>query len=71
MTTNTNEFTVTGMSCEHCENAVRGEVGQIEGVRVIEVSAITGKLVIATDKPVEDQQIIDAVDEAGYQAARA
>ena len=32
----TNEYRVTGMTCAHCESAVRGEVSQLEGVEQIE-----------------------------------
>jgi copper chaperone len=68
---NTTEYQVTGMSCGHCEASVRSEVGQIPGVTDIQVSAQTGRLVIAADRPIEDAAVIAAVDEAGYAAARA
>lgn len=67
----TNEFTVTGMTCGHCEISVRQEVGRIAGVEQIDVSAATGRLVVTTSEPVADQAVIDAVDEAGYRAVRA
>ncbi len=66
----TNEFQVTGMSCGHCEAAVRGEVSKLAGVEQVDVSASTGKLVISTTAPVSDADIIAAVDEAGYDAVR-
>lgn len=65
------EYTVTGMSCGHCENAVREEVSGIDGVTGIEVSADTGRLVVTSEQPVDDQAVIDAVDEAGYSATRS
>jgi copper chaperone len=64
------EFQVTGMTCAHCEHAVSTEVGQIAGVQGVEVSATTGRLVITSDVPVSDEQVLAAVDEAGYQAVR-
>ncbi|MBF0581191.1 heavy-metal-associated domain-containing protein [Corynebacterium sp. ED61] len=67
----TAEYTVTGMSCGHCENAVREEVSGIDGVTEIEVSADTGRLVVTSEQPVDDQAVIDAVDEAGYSATRS
>ncbi len=66
----TNEFQVTGMTCGHCEMAVRGEVSKLTGVEGVEVSAATGRLVVSTSAPVEDIDVIAAVDEAGYQAVR-
>lgn len=65
------EYTVTGMTCEHCEMSVREEVGEIPGVTGIEVSAQTGRLVVRSDGEVDDATVLAAVDEAGYAAERA
>lgn len=65
-----NEFQVTGMSCGHCEAAVRSEVAKLPGVGGIEVSAQTGRLTVTSDAPLVDADVIAAVDEAGYEAAR-
>lgn len=67
----TTEYSVTGMSCGHCETAIRSEVGLIEGVQTIEVSAETGRLVVTSVEPVDDAAVIAAVDEAGYDAVRS
>lgn len=67
----TSEYQVTGMSCGHCEVAIRGEVGQVPGVDSIEVSARTGRLVVTSAGPIDDDTILAAVDEAGYQATRS
>lgn len=64
-------YTVTGMTCEHCERAVAEEVGLIPGVTATEVDAKTGILRITSETAIDDQSVFDAVDEAGYQAARA
>lgn len=68
----TTAYQVTGMSCGHCENSIRQEVGQIAGVTNIEVSSATGHLAVTTaDAPVDDAAVLAAVEEAGYEAARA
>lgn len=66
-------YTVTGMSCGHCESAVRQEVEALEGVTVESVGAAEGVLRISIDDDaaVSDEDVVAAVDEAGYQAARA
>lgn len=64
----TREFQVTGMTCAHCEQAVTREVGQISGVEKVEVSASTGRLVVISTDAVDDEQVLAAVDEAGYTA---
>ena len=66
----TTEYTVTGMSCGHCERAIRAEVEQIPGVTGVEVSAQSGSLSVTGETPVDDAAVIAAVDEAGYAAAR-
>ncbi|MFC8683487.1 heavy-metal-associated domain-containing protein [Microbacterium ureisolvens] len=66
----TTEYQVTGMSCGHCEKSVRDEVRQIAGVQGIDVSAQTGKLVVTSDRDVDDAAVLAAVDEAGYSAVR-
>jgi copper ion binding protein len=62
------EYQVTGMSCAHCEAAIRSEVGQIEGVQAIEVSAETGRLVVTSAADIAADRVLAAVDEAGYTA---
>lgn len=66
----TTQYQVTGMSCGHCEGAVREEVSQIPGVRNVEVSAQSGQLRVTAEAEVDDA-VIAAVDEAGYQAVRS
>ena len=68
--TTTSEFQVTGMTCGHCEVAIRSEDAQIPGVDDIDVSAQTGKLVVSSATPLDDAAILAAVDEAGYEAVR-
>ncbi|GAB3601642.1 heavy-metal-associated domain-containing protein [Microbacterium tumbae] len=69
MTTST--YAVTGMTCGHCEASVRDEIAKIDGVDAIRVSAAEGRLVIDSALPLDDAEVIAAVDEAGYAAVRA
>lgn len=66
----TTEYAVTGMTCGHCEQAVRTEVGQISGVESVDVSAETGRLVVTSAGDLADADVVAAVDEAGYAATR-
>lgn len=68
---NVQHYTVSGMTCAHCEGAVRTEVSQIPGIENIEVSSTDGTLAVTASGPVDDAAIIEAVDEAGYEAVRA
>ncbi|MDQ2677587.1 MAG: heavy-metal-associated domain-containing protein [Actinomycetota bacterium] len=64
----TTEYRVSGMSCGHCESAVAEEVGALDGVESVEVSAATGRLVISGASVPDEAAVLAAVDEAGYSA---
>lgn len=66
----TTKYAVTGMTCGHCELSVREEVSEVAGVQDVEVSATTGTLIVTSSGPVDDAQILHAVDKAGYSAVR-
>lgn len=63
-------YTVTGMTCGHCEMSVREEVEEIAGVTGVEVSAETGILEITSDEEIADADVLAAVTEAGFSAER-
>ncbi|WP_194409335.1 heavy-metal-associated domain-containing protein [Microbacterium cremeum] len=65
------QYTVTGMTCGHCEASVRREVSKLAGVEDVRVSAAAGTLTIVTAADLADDAVLAAVDEAGYAAARA
>ncbi len=67
----TSTFQVTGMSCGHCESAVREEVMQLEGVDEVQVSSSTGELSVRARAQIEDNAVVAAVEEAGYEAVRS
>ncbi len=64
MTTTT--YTVTGMTCQHCVNAVTEEVSAIPGVTEVQVDLAAGALAVTSPTPVDRVQVAAAVDEAGY-----
>lgn len=67
----TTEYQVTGMTCEHCERSVTEEVTQIDGIDSIDVSAVTGKLIVTSSAVLDDAKVFAAVSEAGYEAVRS
>ena len=66
----TTRFSVTGMTCGHCEMSVREEVQEIAGVTDVEVSHETGQLVVTSESGVDSAAVVAAVEEAGYSAVR-
>jgi copper chaperone CopZ len=61
-------FTVPGMTCGHCEAAVKGEVGKVAGVAGVAVDLGT-KLVTVTGDALDSDAIVAAIDEAGFEVA--
>lgn len=59
---------VPGMTCGHCEAAVKGEVGKLTGVGDVHVD-LTTKLVTITGEQLDLQAITAAIDEAGFEVA--
>ena len=67
MTTAT--YTVVGMTCGHCVNAVTEEVSQVPGVTGVDVDLASGGLTVTSDAPVDVTAVQAAVEEAGYSLA--
>jgi copper chaperone CopZ len=63
---NTLSFTVPGMTCGHCEAAVKGEIAKVAGVTDVAVDLVT-KAVVVSGSDLDQSQIFAAVDEAGYE----
>ena len=63
-------ITVSGMTCEHCERAVKEELSALEGVRSVDVDLVAGgdsSVRIESDAELSDTAIAAAVEEAGYE----
>jgi copper chaperone len=58
---------VEGMSCDHCKVAITTEVGQVSGVESVDVDLDT-KLVRVQGTGLDTAAVVDAIDEAGYDA---
>lgn len=61
-------YNVPGVSCAHCKRAIEGEVSQVEGVESVDVD-VEAKTVTVVAEPLDEQAIIAAIDEAGYEVA--
>lgn len=64
----TANFTVTGMTCGHCEASVKEEVAEVVGVTAVDVDRAANAMTVTSDGPVDAAAVIAAVEEAGYQA---
>ena len=58
---------IGGMSCEHCERAVKAALEAIKGVEHATVSFIEGHAIIKCDECVTDELIAAAILEEEYE----
>ena len=61
-------LSVPGMSCGHCEAAVKREVEAVAGVETVDVD-LTAKSVTVRGTRLDRDTIVAAIDEAGYEVA--
>jgi copper chaperone len=67
-TMSTATYSVPDISCGHCRAAIATEVSQVSGVETVEVD-LDAKTVTVTGEPLDEQAIVAAIDEAGYEVA--
>ncbi len=70
MSDETLTYTVDAMSCDHCKDAVSGEVSKVAGVEFVDVDLET-KRVVVRGADLSEEAVHAAIDEAGYDAVRA
>lgn len=62
------EFNITGMTCDHCVNAVTNAIKETPGVTEAIVSLADKKATVTGDA-IDIAAIVAAVEEEGYEAA--
>jgi copper chaperone CopZ len=67
----TSTYTVTGMTCGHCVQAVTSELSALAGVAEVQVDLASGAVTVTSAAPLPDADVRAAVDEAGYELANA
>ena len=63
----TASYTVVGMTCGHCVDAVTEEVSQVPGVTTVDADLDSGGLTVTSETPVDEAAVRAAVEEAGYE----
>jgi copper chaperone CopZ len=64
----TKTYTVPGMHCGNCEQAVKTELAAVPGVQAVAVD-LEGKLVTVEGEELDDRALRAAIDEGGYEVA--
>ncbi|HTK67914.1 MAG TPA: heavy-metal-associated domain-containing protein [Pseudonocardia sp.] len=68
-TSHLTSVTVSGMSCQHCVNAITEELSALNGVTSVDVTLSSGIVTLKSDHKLSEAEIAAAVDEAGYTIA--
>ena len=63
----TTEYSVKGMTCDHCAGSVTAEIKKIPGVTNVDVDVDAGRVTVQSDQQVTDDAVVEAVEEAGYE----
>ena len=64
----TTTYKVTGMTCEHCVNAVTSELTSLDGVSAVTVDLApdgVSRVTVTSGSPLPDTAVTEALDEAG------
>ncbi|MEO6988581.1 MAG: copper ion binding protein [Aquihabitans sp.] len=59
-------YSVSGMSCQHCVDAVTAEVGRLDGVEQVTVDLAAATVEVVSVAPLAQEKVREAVDEAGF-----
>lgn len=65
----TTTYAAAGLTCAHCVTAVTAELRKLPGVREVDVDLVargTSSVRVISAAALDDEQVRDAVDEAGY-----
>ncbi len=61
---------VEGMTCNNCVRHVKEALEELQGVKTVKVDLEGKKAVIDLSQEVSDNQITDAIEDAGYDVSR-
>jgi copper chaperone len=61
-------YSVPGMTCGHCVNAITSELTAVAGVTEVSVD-LTTKLVVVAGTDLQDDAMRAAIEEAGFEPA--
>jgi copper chaperone len=64
----TTTYKVTGMTCEHCVNAVTSELTSLDGVSAVTIDLVpdgVSQITVTSGSPLPDTAVTEALDEAG------
>lgn len=62
--------TITGMSCEHCQQRVINALSDLSGVTEVTVNLENGTAEFSAPDSLSDECITETIDDAGYDVVK-
>ncbi|WP_163526152.1 copper chaperone CopZ [Halobacillus ihumii] len=62
----TKTIQVEGMTCAHCEKAVKGALKELNGVESVYVDLETGKVNVTYEDGISESEMNEAIEDQGY-----
>jgi copper chaperone len=59
-------YNVTGMTCGHCASTVNDKLSQLDEVTSVDIDVTTGAVTVHSSKPLDDNHVRTAIEDAGY-----
>jgi copper chaperone len=63
-------YNVPDISCHHCKHSIENKLQTVAGVESVAVD-VKAKKVTVVAEPLDEQAIVAAIDEAGYEVVAA
>ncbi|MEV0294798.1 cation transporter [Nocardia sp. NPDC050710] len=64
-------YSVSGMSCGHCADAIKGSLTALPGIDTVDVDVAAGRVTVSGGGATAVDAIQDAIDDAGYELVEA
>jgi Cu+-exporting ATPase len=64
------QFQISGMTCDGCARSVQKVIEKVPGVAKANVSLANNRADVTTTTPVQPEEIIQAIRNAGYDAEK-
>jgi copper ion binding protein len=62
-------YSVNGMTCGHCVNAVSTELRDLDGVTAVDVDLPSGSVTVTSTQELDRDAVAAAITDAGYELA--
>jgi copper chaperone CopZ len=61
-------FTIPNISCGHCVNSIKSELGEISGIKTVEGDPGTKTVTVEWEAPVTVEKILETLKKINYSA---